>query len=486
MGFFDKKLKKQEAQEDKEKQAITVRKNLISFPMLLGEAQEYMAKNYAGALYDSAKTDMVKQYIKQFIIDHNYYVEGCILADVVNSIYTEMAEYSFLTPYLRRTDIEELNINAWDDIAVHPVGGRPYKLKEHFSSPQHAIDIMRRLLHNNKLVFDESRPIVTGYLDGNIRITATHPIVVGAHIGISASIRIVNPQKITKEQFVAGDTCLEIMHDFLKDCFVYGISQCFAGGTGSGKTTFMADIMSFYPNHKRLITIEKAVREFDLRKFDDVGNVINNVIHMVTRDSDDVNRNVSILDLVTAALTMHPEALVVAEMKNEEAWEAQEASRTGHTVLTTTHASDTSGIYTRLATLCLQKFSSVPFEIILRLVCEAFPIAIFMKQLEDGKRHLMEIAECKYLSGDQYEIRPLWTYEVRDEYRNADGKTVINGGFVKKNIISDNLRQRLLDNGMPRQKLEKYISNAIPKPNVVKKPPHTIEKNQREVRNANN
>jgi pilus assembly protein CpaF len=461
--------------EKKGKNAVTVktqtvRKNLISFPLLLSEAQEYIAKHYASTLYESTETDddncrvskkdAALQYIKQFIIDRNYYVEGCILTDVVNAIYTEMAEYSFLTPYLKVKNIEELNINAWNDIAVHPVGGKPYKLREHFSSPQHAIDIMRRLLHNNKLVFDESRPIVTGYLDGNIRITATHPIIVGSHIGVSASIRIVNPQKITREQFIASNTCNEIMFDFLKDCFIYGISQCYAGGTGSGKTTFMADVMSFYPDHKRLITIEKSVREFDLRKFDENGNVINNVIHMVTRDSDDSNRNVTILDLMTAGLTMHPEAMVVAEMKNEESWEAQETARTGHTVLTTTHASSTQGIYTRLATLCLQKYSNVPFPIIIRLVCEAFPIAIFMKQLEDGSRHLMEIAECSYKSGDQYDIRPLWTYEVRSQKRDSEGKVVIDGEFVRRNDISDGLKQRLLENGMPQNLLSRYAKGA--------------------------
>jgi pilus assembly protein CpaF len=153
---------------------------------------------------------------------------------------------------------------------------------------------------------------------------------------------------------------------------------------------------------------------------------------------------------------MHPDGIVVAEMKNEESWEAQEASHTGHTVLTTTHASSTHGIYTRLVTLCLQKYSSVPFSIITRLVCEAFPIAVFMKQLEDGSRHLMEIAECSYREGDKYDIRPLWTYEVRDEQRDDDGKVTINGEFVRRNSISDGLKQRLLENGMPQKLLSKY------------------------------
>jgi pilus assembly protein CpaF len=117
----------------------------------------------------------------------------------------------------------------------------------------------------------------------------------------------------------------------------------------------------------------------------------------------------------------------------------------------------TNGIYTRLATLCLQKYANVPFNIILRLVCEAFPIAIFMKQLEDGKRHLMEIAECKYISGDQYDIRPLWTYKVQDEHRNEDGRVVIKGGFMKANRISEGLAKQLLDNGMPQKILNRYL-----------------------------
>ncbi|MCL2076850.1 MAG: CpaF/VirB11 family protein [Oscillospiraceae bacterium] len=429
---------------------------LISMKALLKETQEYMSKNYASTLYDGEQKDMIKQYIKHFITEKNYFVDGMLLSDIVEKLYVEMAEYSFLTPYLHRTDIEEINLNAWNDIAVHPCNGKPYKLKEHFSSPQHAIDIIRRLLHNNKLVFDESRPIVTGYLGSNVRITATHPIIVGFNTGISASIRLVNPQKITREQFIENETCTEEMHSFLKDCFIYGISQCYAGGTGSGKTTFMADIMSYYPDHMRLITIEKSVREFDLRKFDETGNVLNNVIHMVTRDCDDINRNVTILDLVTVCLTMHPDAMCVAEMKNEEAWEAQEAARTGHTVLTTTHASSTEGIYTRLATLCLQKYSHVPFSIIIRLVCEAFPLAIFTKQLEDGKRHLMEIAECVYLEDDKYDIMPLWVYEVRDEKREETGKVTIDGSFVKKNNVSQRLHTLLLEGGMPRELLKKY------------------------------
>lgn len=69
----------------------------------------------------------------------------------------------------------------------------------------------------------------------------------------------------------------------------------------------------------------------------------------------------------------------------------------------------------------------------------------------------MEIAECNYLQDDKYEMRPLWVYEVYDEQRGEDGNVSITGGFVKKNKISDALQKRLLENGLPKQSLAKYL-----------------------------
>jgi hypothetical protein len=69
----------------------------------------------------------------------------------------------------------------------------------------------------------------------------------------------------------------------------------------------------------------------------------------------------------------------------------------------------------------------------------------------------MEVAECTYRGGDKYDIRPLWTYEVDEEHRNEEGKTIITGYFTKVNFISGELAQKLSDNGMPWQKLKRYV-----------------------------
>ncbi len=434
-----------------------VAREMVSFEQLLKLTQEFMSRKYGLELYSADKRDAMKQLIKQFMKDNNYYIAGVSLADAAEQLYREMAEYSLLTPLLQRKDIEEININAWNDIQVIPSKGQPYKLAEHFTSPQHALDVVRRMLHNNKLVFDASRPLVTGFLDKNIRISAVHSLVVGEDIGVAVSIRIVNPCKITKEQFIKSEMCTEEIYDFLVTSFVHGISQVYAGATGSGKTTFMADIMSNLPDDRRLITIEKSVREFNLIKKDENGKPINNVIHFVTYESDDPSRSVTMRDLLTKCLTMDPDSICVAEMKNEEAWEAQEAARTGHTVLTTTHASGVKGVYPRLATLCMQLYGDTPMNTLLSFVTEAFPIAVFLKKLDDGKRHIMEIAECVGVNTEESKAitRTLWKYNVKSE-KKIDGKVVIDGEFVRVNPISKELRDRMLENGVADDILRKY------------------------------
>lgn len=430
---------------------------MLKFDQLLRATQEYMSKTYGLELYSSDKRDTMKQLIKQYMKDNNYYIAGVTLADAADQLYREMAEYSFLTPLLARKDIEEININAWDDIQIIPSKGKPYKLEEHFTSPQHALDVVRRMLHNNKLVFDASRPLVTGFLDKNIRISAVHSLVVGEDVGVAVSIRIVNPCKITKKQFIESEMCTEEIYDFLVISFIHGISQVYAGATGSGKTTFMADIMSNFPDDRRLITIEKSVREFMLKKYNDNGKAINNVVHFVTYESDDPSRCVTMRDLLTKCLTMDPDSICVAEMKNEEAWEAQEAARTGHTVLTTTHASGVKGVYPRLATLCMQLYGDTPMNTLLSFVTEAFPIAVFLKKLDDGRRHIMEVAECIGVNVEESKAitRTLWKYNVKSE-KKIDGKIVIDGEFVRVNPISKELHDRMLENGVPEDMLRKY------------------------------
>ena len=80
--------------------------------------------------------------------------------------------------------------------------GRTVKLTESFDSPEHAVNVIRRMLHISGMVLDNASPIVLGHLSKNIRIAVLKSPIVHEDVGVAASIRIVNPQSMQKEDFV--------------------------------------------------------------------------------------------------------------------------------------------------------------------------------------------------------------------------------------------------------------------------------------------
>lgn len=84
----------------------------------LEETQLYISKYYATALTDEDKHDQLKAYIEKFVLDNGYLVDGFTDEELVNRLYSEMVEYSILTPYLGASDIDEINVNAWDDVVL--------------------------------------------------------------------------------------------------------------------------------------------------------------------------------------------------------------------------------------------------------------------------------------------------------------------------------------------------------------------------------
>lgn len=431
--------------------------NIREFSDILHEVQEYISGKYALLISDDSERqkEQIKSYITKYLMDYSLAVEDLTLDELVGKLYSEMAEYSFLTKYLFRNDIEEININSWQDIKVTYSNGEMLPTKEHFNSPTHAVDVMRRLLHKSGMILDHSQPIVVGHLSEKIRITVLGQGVIDHNMGVAVSIRIVNPKKLVKEDFIKHNTANEEMLDFLSLAHRYGESMCLTGATSSGKTTLMSWILSTLPDNKRIYTIENGTREFNLVKRNEKGEVINNIIHTVTRHSDDPKQNITMVKLLETGLTVNPDYICVAEMKSEEAFFAQEAARTGHGVTTTIHASSCIATYYRMVTLCKQRYD-MDERTLYNLVTEAFPIVAFCKKLEDNSRHIMEITECEIKDDGTRNIRTLYKFNVTDNSM-VDGKLKIIGEYEKVNDMSKSLQKRLLENGMPRNILQKFI-----------------------------
>lgn len=432
-------------------------KVIKEFPEILQEVQEYISNKYSTLISDNPEVqkEQIKSYIYKYLLDYSLGVKDLSFEELVEKLYSEMAEFSFITKYLFRNDVEEININQWKDIKITYSNGQILPAKEKFNSPEHALDVIRRLLHKSGMILDNSQPVVRGHLSNKIRITVFGNGVVDQDKGIASSIRIVNPQKLDRKDFIKNETATANMLDFLSVSLRYGLSMCATGATSSGKTTLMSYLLSTIPDDKRIFTIENGTREFDLVKLDEKGNVINNVVHTVTRYSEDKRQNIDQEKLLESALTANPDYICVAEMKGEESFAAQEAARTGHAVITTTHANSCEATYFRMVTLCKMKYD-INDDTLYNLVTEAFPIVLFTKKLEDNTRKIMEITECEILRDGKRQIHTLFRYNIK-ENEIVDGKLKIIGEYEKVNNISKSLQKRLLENGIPLNMLENLL-----------------------------
>ena len=428
--------------------------NEIDFVSLLHKTQGYISQNYAAALADSSKYGQLRSYIEKYLHDTGYTVKDYSFSDLADRLYCEMAEYSVITQYLGRDEIEEININGWDDIAITYTDGHIEKAKEHFYSPQHAVDIVKRLLHHSGMIIDNATPMSQGHLPGNTRITALKEPLVDDDRGISVSIRLLHPSRVNMVQLVKGGNATQKMIDFLCMCLRYGVSFVVAGATSSGKTTLLNALLTSIPDNKRIFTIESGSRELSLVKVKD-GKVVNNVVHTLSRPSDNPTYDITQEDLVVASLRFNPDIVVVGEMRDTEAYSAVEASLTGHTVVSTVHASAADAAHMRLALLCQKRFP-INFQTSLMQAGQAFPLVVYAHKLEDNSRKIMDISECVILPNGEREYHTLFRYHItKNELKR--GKYKIEGYFEQPEIMSDNLKNKLLQFGVPQETLEKFL-----------------------------
>ena len=427
--------------------------NSIDFENLLHMTQVHITEHYAAVLTDQEQLPQLRAYIDQFLRTGDYEVAGMEPSDLAEKLYREMAEYSALTPLIVSPDLEEINLNAWDDIAITHTDGRITKADEHFQNPQHAEDIIKRLLHHSGMVIDAATPIAQGHLPNNARITALKAPIVDDDCGVAASIRLLHPQRITRNMLLSTGMETAEMLDFLSVCIRYGVSTAVSGATSTGKTTLINCLLGEIPDNKRVFTIESGARELCLVKKRD-GKTVNNVIHTLSRPSDNPAYNITQEQLVETSLRFSPDVVVVGEMRNVEAFSAVEASLTGHTVVSTIHSGSAAGAHTRIALLCQRRFP-IDFPTALTQAGMAFPVIAQTHQLEDNSRRIMDISECEILPDGQRIYHTLYRYEI-ERNQLVDGQYRITGHFVKVQPPSEGLQNRLRLYGIPQDILAKF------------------------------
>ncbi len=183
-------------------------------------------------------------------------------------------------------------------------------------------------------------PLMDAHLITGDRVNATlFPI---STRGNTLTIRKFRRSPWTITDFIENKTISPDVAALLWLGIQYEMNAIVAGGTASGKTSFLNALTPFIPSNQRIITIEDT-RELTLPKF-------LHWIPLTTREPNPEGKGeITMLQLLVNSLRMRPDRIILGEIRRaREAEVLFEAMHTGHSVYATIHAYTAEQTYRRL------------------------------------------------------------------------------------------------------------------------------------------
>jgi flagellar protein FlaI len=298
-------------------------------------------------------------------------------------------------------------------------------------------------------------PIVDATLPDGSRIQATLGKEVTTR-GSSYTIRKFKGDPITPVDLMRYGTCSIEMMAYYWIAIENNISVLFAGGTASGKTSLMNAISLFIPRLSKVVSIEDT-REIMLHH--------DNWIAGATRKSFTVGGSgeVSMYELLKAALRQRPEYILVGEVRGKEALTLFQAMSTGHTTYSTMHASDVQTVVNRLENEPI----NVPHVMMqaLGIICIQMQTYVNETRVRRTKT-IVEITGLDARSGS-LRINELYRWEpVHDNFKRAGDSYVLNeimkarGWSPDKLFIEFKNREQILSYLAAKQ-IRDYVSVSL-------------------------
>lgn len=320
-------------------------------------------------------------------------------------LFYALRKMDVLQELLEERDVTEIMVNGMDGIFLER-NGRLSRWEKNFYSKDRILDIIRQMTGACNRTVNESQPIVDARLDNGDRVHVVLPPV--AVNGPILTIRRFPEEPITMRRLLELDSISEEEAVFLQNAVKAGYSILVAGGTGSGKTTFLNALSESIPEDERVIVIEDTA-ELQIR-------TIPNLVRLETRASGTEDcREITIRDLIRASLRMRPSRIIVGEVRGEEAFELLTCLNTGHDgSISTCHANSTRDTISRLETMVLMGMD-LPLQAIRRQIASGIDLIVYLGRLRDKSRRLLEITEITGMEGEQVALNPLFLFRETGE-----------------------------------------------------------------------
>ena len=340
--------------------------------------------------------EVVISYGKEQAVSLN---ERCRLK---KELFHALRKMDVLQELLEEPDVTEIMVNGMNGIFLEK-DGTLSRWEKNFYSGERILDVIRQITGACNRAVNESQPIVDARLENGDRVHVVLPPV--AVNGPIITIRRFPKEPMTMKRLLEMDSISQEEIDFLADAVRAGYSILVAGGTGSGKTTFLNALSSFIPRTERIITIEDSA-ELQIQ-----GN--DNLVRLETRNANvEGCKPVTIRDLIRASLRMRPDRIIVGEVRGAEAIDMLQALNTGHDgSLSTGHANSAADMIARLETMVLMGME-LPLAAIRRQIAGGVDLIVHLGRLRDKSRRVLSVSEV--VGYEQGEVLLSVIYEFQE------------------------------------------------------------------------
>jgi pilus assembly protein CpaF len=320
---------------------------------------------------------------------------------VIEEILDEVFGLGPLEPLLQDPTVSDILVTGPRLVYVER-GGKLYRTPVEFKDDAHLLRIIEKIVSRVGRRVDESSPLVDARLPDGSRVNAAIPPV--AVDGPLLSIRRFGRTALKGEDLVAKQAMTEGMLELLKACVKARLNILICGGTGSGKTTLLNALSSYIPEDERIVTIEDAA-ELRLQQ--------THVARMETRPANVEGVGaIHIRQLVTNALRMRPDRIIVGEVRSEEALDMLQAMNTGHDgSLTTIHANTPRDGLSRLEVMVGMANANMGLRSIRQQIASAVNLFVQVARFSDGTRRVTHITEVVGMEQDIITLQDVFLLE---------------------------------------------------------------------------
>lgn len=400
-------------------------------PEVLKNVQETLIQSHAELIVKGLLDPKAREELKHVVIkEHSHVVKGD--EELVNYIVQETVGTGIIEEIIRDETVTDIGYNGTDLIIESNDVKKKYTGSTKITE-EYIVRIIQKFANANGKDFTPKNPILDGKF-GNIRINAVHKK--NSTAGTTMSLRVVRPRlALRKDNFT--DFAPEYMYDFFEKFVELRTNIAISGETGTGKTEFQKLLASFIPFKHKIALIEDTAETFLKEMFPE-----KDILPWIT------SPDVTISDLVKAALRNNPRWILVSETRGEEAYEMIQAVLSGHHIITTLHAINARAIPKRFVNMAKMGYN-VSEEALEQDIKRYFDFGVHINRIEykgHVVRYLSEVIEFNE-KGDTTIFKQ----------RFVDGKFLCETG-----VISDSLKERLAEANIslnfPEQK--KHTRNA--------------------------